>query len=91
MTIQNEQIKALAKTICSSMEAQSYCKDCYGFDKCRAAQVLYEAGYRRVPEAQRTIHIGSRHICSNCGGLTYMENYCSGCGARVLDKENTNE
>lgn len=84
----DQQIKALAKTICSSIEAQSYCKDCYDFDKCKVAQALYEAGYRRVPEATRTLHVGSKHICSNCGELASMENYCSKCGARVIDKEN---
>ena len=88
MMMRDQQIKALAKTICSSIEAQSYCKDCYDFDKCKVAQVLYEAGYRRVPEATRTLHVGSKHICSNCGELASMENYCSRCGARVIDKEN---
>lgn len=82
MMTKDQQIKALAKTICGSIEAQSYCK---------VAQALYEAGYRRVPEATRTLHVGSKHICSNCGELASMENYCSKCGARVVDKENTNE
>lgn len=88
--MKDQQIKALAKTICDSIEAQSYCKDCYDFDKCRIVQVLYEAGYRRVPEATRTLHVGSRHICSNCGELACMENYCSRCGAKVI-KESKNE
>ena len=51
------------------------------------AEFLYDEGYQRVPEATRTMHVGSRHICSNCGELASMENYCSRCGAKVI-KEN---
>lgn len=47
-------------------------------------------GYRKVPEATRTLHVGSRYICSNCGELAYMENYCSKCGAKVI-KETLND
>lgn len=54
------------------------------------ASYLYDEGYRRVPEATRTLHVGSRHICSNCGELACMENYCSRCGAKVI-KESQNE
>jgi hypothetical protein len=58
------------------------------------AEFLYDEGYRKLPDeltTTRTLHVGPKFKCSNCGSLTYMENYCSGCGARVIDKENTNE
>ena len=51
------------------------------------AEFLYDEGYRKLEETQRTMHVGSRHICSNCDKLASMENYCSRCGAKVI-KEN---
>ena len=40
-------------------------------------------------QATRGLHLGHRYRCSNCGALAYMENYCSNCGAEVIqgDKE----
>ena len=35
--------------------------------------------------AVRELHVGPRHYCSNCGKLAVMENYCSKCGARVIE------
>ena len=35
--------------------------------------------------AVRELHVGSRHFCSNCGKLAVMENYCSKCGAKVIE------
>ena len=37
-----ERVQHLAKIICKSVEAQSYCKDCYNFDKCEPAEVVYD-------------------------------------------------
>ena len=34
--------------------------------------------------ATKGIHVGHRYFCSNCGKLSYMENYCSICGAKVI-------
>ncbi len=39
-----------------------------------------------VKQTRRLLHLGHRHYCSNCGGLAYMENYCSLCGAKVVEE-----
>jgi hypothetical protein len=36
-----ERVQHLARIICKSIEAQSYCKDCYNFDKCKPAEAVY--------------------------------------------------
>ena len=35
--------------------------------------------------AHKTINVGRRSYCSNCGKLAIMEDYCSKCGAKVKD------
>lgn len=33
--------------------------------------------------AHKTINVGRRSYCSNCGKLAIMEDFCSKCGAKV--------
>ena len=40
--------------------------------------------------AHKTINVGRRSYCSNCGKLAIMEDFCSKCGAKVKDGD-TNE
>lgn len=35
--------------------------------------------------------IGRRSYCSNCGKLAIMEDFCSKCGAKVMDGNSTEE
>lgn len=35
--------------------------------------------------AHKTINVGRRSYCSNCGKLAIMEDFCSKCGAKVRD------
>lgn len=37
-----ERVQHLAKIICNTIEAQSYCKGCYNFDKCKPAEAVYD-------------------------------------------------
>ena len=37
-----ERVQHMAEIICNSIEAQSYCHDCYHFDKCKPARVVAE-------------------------------------------------
>ena len=37
--------------------------------------------------AHKTINVGRRSYCSNCGKLAIMEDFCSKCGAKVEDGE----
>jgi hypothetical protein len=37
-----------------------------------------------VKYAHRTLNIGLRSYCSNCGVLAYCENFCSNCGAYII-------
>ena len=37
--------------------------------------------------AHKTINVGRRSYCSNCGKLAIMEDFCSKCGAKVKDGE----
>lgn len=39
-----------------------------------------------VKHAHRTLNIGLRSYCSNCGVLAYCENFCSNCGAYIIKK-----
>ena len=41
-----------------------------------------------VVHAHRTINVGMRSYCSNCGHLAYCENYCSLCGAKMDGDKN---
>lgn len=36
-----------------------------------------------VKHAFRTLNVGHRSYCSNCGGLAVCEKYCSLCGAKM--------
>lgn len=36
--------------------------------------------------AHKTINVGMRSYCSNCGKLAVMEDFCSKCGAKVESK-----
>lgn len=40
-----------------------------------------------LKQATRGLHLGHKYCCSNCGKLTYMENYCSNCGAEVIQED----
>lgn len=42
-----------------------------------------------VVYAHKTINVGRRSYCSNCGKLAIMEDFCSKCGAEVKDGEPT--
>ena len=35
--------------------------------------------------AHKTINVGRRSYCSNCGKLAIMEDFCSKCGAKVKE------
>ena len=80
MMTKDQHIEALTKTLTLNYDMpEEFAKG--------LAEFLYDEGYRKLEETQRTMHVGSRHVCSNCGELASMENYCSRCGAQVI-KEN---
>ena len=37
-----------------------------------------------IQYAHRTLNVGLRSYCSNCGALAYCENFCSNCGAHII-------
>lgn len=37
-----------------------------------------------IKYAHRTLNVGLRSYCSNCGALAYCENFCSHCGAYII-------
>ena len=41
------------------------------------------ADVQPIVYAHKTINVGRRSYCSNCGKLAIMEDYCSKCGAKV--------
>ena len=43
------------------------------------------ADVQPVIYAHKTINVGRRSYCSNCGKLAIMEDFCSKCGAKVED------
>lgn len=44
---------------------------------------LPTADVQPISYAERTVNVGLRSYCSNCGKLAHMENFCSWCGAKV--------
>jgi hypothetical protein len=44
-----------------------------------------KADVQPVVYAHKTINVGRRSYCSNCGKLAIMEDFCSKCGAKVKD------
>ena len=43
------------------------------------------ADVQPIVYAHKTINVGRRSYCSNCGKLAVMEDFCSKCGAKVKD------
>lgn len=43
------------------------------------------ADVQPVVYTHKTINVGRRSYCSNCGKLAIMEDFCSKCGAKVKD------
>lgn len=48
---------------------------------------LPTADVQPVIYAHKTINVGRRSYCSNCGKLAIMEDFCSKCGAKVKGGE----
>ncbi len=46
---------------------------------------IESADVQPIVYAHKTINVGRRSYCSNCGKLAIMENFCSKCGAKVED------
>ena len=44
---------------------------------------LPAADVQPIVYAHKTISVGRRSYCSNCGKLAIMEDFCSKCGAKV--------
>ena len=51
------------------------------------SQQRYFTDVQPVVYAHKTINVGRRSYCSNCGKLAIMEDFCSKCGAKVKDGE----
>ena len=45
------------------------------------------ADVQPIVYAHKTINVGRRSYCSNCGKLAIMEDFCSKCGAKVRDDD----
>lgn len=48
---------------------------------------IESADVQPIVYAHKTINVGRRSYCSNCGKLAIMEDFCSKCGAKVKDSE----
>ena len=71
--------------ICEVNECFNEKHDC---DSCVFNQ-LPAADVQPIVYAHKTINVGRRSYCSNCGKLAIMEDFCSKCGAKVRDGEPT--
>ena len=52
-------------------------------------EALPTTDVQSVVYAPKTINVGRRSYCSNCGKLAIMEDFCSKCGAKVKDGDPT--
>lgn len=50
-------------------------------------EAVIAADVQPIVYAHKTINVGRRSYCSNCGKLAIMEDFCSKCGAKVKDGE----
>lgn len=57
----------------------------------RAIMAVETADVQPVVYAHKTINVGRRSYCSNCGKLAIMEDFCSKCGAKVKDDEQNDD
>ena len=64
----------------------------YNYDVISALRTVSEkinevipADVQPIVYAHKTINVGRRSYCSNCGKLAIMEDFCSKCGAKVKD------
>jgi hypothetical protein len=59
-----------------------YADYCVLFDE---IDTMPAANVQPIIYAHKTINVGRRSYCSNCGKLAIMEDFCSKCGAKVND------
>lgn len=69
-----------------------YCKEGYCILSIKVAQQqivkqvdMPSTDVQPIVYAHKTINVGRRSYCSNCGKLAIMEDFCSKCGAKVKD------
>lgn len=83
MMTKDQQIKALTDILLFNYDMpEAFAKG--------LAEFLYDEGYGKLPDeltATRTLHVGPKHKCSNCGELAVMERYCYRCGAMVVSNK----
>lgn len=56
-------------------------------EACLIIDDMPTADVQPIVYAHKTINVGRRSYCSNCGKLAIMEDFCSKCGAKVKDGE----
>lgn len=86
-----KQIEEIARTLCTTCDGDTMCKDISGCIIEQYAEVLYNAGYRKQSEGEWVkVYQNKKAIvyeCSNCGHLTLgTSDYCI-CGAKMKDGE----
>lgn len=50
---------------------------------CELISAMPAVDVQPIVYAHKTINVGRRSYCSNCGKLAIMEDFCSKCGAKV--------
>lgn len=79
-----EEIKRIYCTNCNSYNG-AMCRACEHMDDMDIIEDTKAADVQPVVYAHKTINVGRRSYCSNCGKLAIMEDFCSKCGAKVKD------
>lgn len=74
---------------CLATDCDNYngvrCRACAYADAMDFIDAIPAADVQPVVYAHKTINVGRRSYCSNCGKLAVMEDFCSKCGAKVKD------
>jgi hypothetical protein len=93
MMTKDQQIKALTDTLLFNYDMpEAFAKG--------LAEFLYDEGYGKLPDeltATRTLHVGPKYKCSNCGAwadegnsghFNILTAFCKNCGRKMKVKEN---
>lgn len=83
------QIKVLQETDTATVGKKQFAEGFFcGLDEAEVILMRTStADVEEVKHAYRTVNVGHRSYCSNCGRLAVCENYCSLCGAKMDGKD----
>ncbi|MCR4794242.1 MAG: hypothetical protein K5898_03545 [Ruminococcus sp.] len=83
--VSREEILDIASQYCTDDDGSCSKADVDLREMLDEIEALPAAEVQPIVYAHKTINVGRRSYCSNCGKLAIMEDFCSKCGAKVKE------